>query len=109
LDTPRKLLLFTDNQNTIDIFSTLRCLPDYNGIIICSVDLRISAKVDLRVLHIPGEENAVADALSRADFSRALSICPGLTMTQFHPFLPDAGSTSGILGPLALIAGGDSQ
>jgi hypothetical protein len=109
MDPPRKLLLYTDNQNTVDIFSTLRCLPDYNGIVICSVDLRISARVDLRVLHVAGEDNIVADALSRADFTRALAVRPGLTLTQFQPFLPDAGSSSGILGPLALIAGGDSQ
>jgi len=63
-----KLLLYTDNQNTVDIFSSLRCLPTFSSILQMSITLRTVAQVDVRVLHVPGEKNEVADALSRADF-----------------------------------------
>jgi len=58
------ILLYTDNLNTVDIFSSLRCLPDYNEILKKSIDLRLDSHADVRVLHVPGEQNQVADALS---------------------------------------------
>lgn len=90
-----KLLLYTDNQNTVDIFSSLRCLPAYNEIIKASVVLRLDAEVDVRVLHIPGEDNQIADALSRMDFDRALRLRPSLSISSFTPFCPvEASSTT---------------
>jgi hypothetical protein len=61
-----------------------------NGIIKASVDLRLHNEVDIRVLHIPGEDNQIADALSRMDFDRALSLRPSLMISSFTPFCPDA-------------------
>jgi hypothetical protein len=89
-----RVLIYTDNQNTVDIFSSLRCLPAYNGIVKASVDFRLRAGLDLRVLHIPGAENGVADALSRNDFNRALELCPSLSIDTFNPFCPDVPSES---------------
>jgi len=98
-----KVLLYTDNQNTVDIFSLLQCLPDYNRLIKSSVDIWVASDIDLRVLHIPGEENQVANALSRADFMRALQICPSLSLT---PFCPDSASLPGPLNPPLELLGG---
>ena len=80
-----KLLLYTDNQNTVDIFSSLRCLPTFSSILQMSITLRTVAQVDVRVLHDPGEKNEVADALSRADFHRALTYSPDLILNFFTP------------------------
>ena len=80
-----KLLLYTDNQNTVDIFSSLRCLPDFSRLLQTSITLRTLADIDVRVLHVPGVENEVADALSRGDFHRALSVSPNLILNFFTP------------------------
>ena len=87
-----KILIYTDNTNTVDIFRTLRCLPDYNPLLKTAVDILISNNFSLRVLHVPGEDNLIADALSRVQFSVALSYEPSLTLFNFNP--PDlVGST----------------
>jgi len=39
-----------------------------------SVDLLLEGEHDLRVLHVPGEENEIADALSWHQFQRALDL-----------------------------------
>jgi len=80
-----RLLLYTDNQNTVDIFSSLHCLPEFRHILQTSITLRTLAGIDVRVLHVPGSGNGVADALSRADFDRALSLCPSLILNFFTP------------------------
>ena len=41
---------------------------------------------DMHVLHVSGVDNAVADALSRADSQRALDLVPGLTISPFEPW-----------------------
>jgi hypothetical protein len=101
-----KVLLRTDSQNTVDIFSSLRCLPEYNGIIRSSVDFRLSSQIDLRVLHVPGEKNQVADALSRAEFTRALDLCPGLSISSFTPFIPSLGNDATHMKPPRFMVGG---
>jgi hypothetical protein len=40
----------------------------------------------MRVLHVSGTSNAVADALSRADFERAIDLVPGLKISAFEPW-----------------------
>jgi hypothetical protein len=59
-----KILIYTDNDNTVAIFNTLQCLPHYNPILINAADLCIATNIHLQVLHIPGELNSVADAIS---------------------------------------------
>jgi hypothetical protein len=81
-----RFLIYTDNSNTVDIFSTLRAKPPYNHLLKTAVDILNSGDNDLRVLHVPGVDNAVADAISRADFSRALSLVPNLNISTFDPW-----------------------
>jgi hypothetical protein len=86
------VMIYTDNANTVDIFRTLRCLPHYNHLLKSAVDIVIHNDFSLRVLHVPGDQNVVADALSRVQFSVALQIEPHLRLFDFHP--PDlVGST----------------
>jgi len=59
-----QVLIYTDNDNTVAIFNTLRCLPHYNPILINAADACISSNIQLRVLHIPGHLNCVADTIS---------------------------------------------
>ena len=85
-ESPGRFVIYTDNLNTVDIFSTLRALPPYNHLLKMAIDILSLNNNDLRVLHVPGVDNAVADALSRADFQRALSLAPGLQISTFDPW-----------------------
>ena len=85
LQKPEKIIIFTDNTNTVDIFNSLRALPPYNPILKSAVDLLLQFDHQLRVLYVPGDENHVADAISRQDFNRALTHCPDLHISIFQP------------------------
>ena len=80
-----KILIYTDNSNTVDIYRSLRCLPPYNHLLKALVDILIRNDFSLRVLHVPGEENIIADALSRVQFSVALEKEPHLKLFNFNP------------------------
>ena len=80
-----RLLIYTDNDNTVAIFNTLRCLPHYNDILIDAADTLICHNLNLRVLHVPGELNFVADAISRNNFALAEQHVPGIVISPFLP------------------------
>ena len=82
---PARLLIYSDNSNTVDIFHSLRSLPPYNDLLKFTVSLLIKFDISLRVVHVPGVDNGIADALSRFDNTRALAACPGLTISSFQP------------------------
>jgi hypothetical protein len=58
-----QLLVYTDNQNTIDFFSLPHILPQYNEILKFPADCLIHQNLQLKVVHIPRAANQVADAL----------------------------------------------
>jgi hypothetical protein len=80
-----RILIYTDNDNTVAIFNTLRCLPHYNSILISAADALINEELSLRVLHIPGDLNFVADAISRNNFALAEQHVPGIFISSFTP------------------------
>ena len=82
-----KIAVFCDNSVTVAMFNSLRALPEYNCILKAAVDILLRCDFQLRVLHIPGELNSVADALSRAEFMKALRLRPGLIIKTFEPYL----------------------
>ncbi|KAJ7471793.1 hypothetical protein FB451DRAFT_307877 [Mycena latifolia] len=77
--------IFTDNQNTVNIFNSLCATPNYNPLLRTAIDDLIQFNVDLRVLHVKGEDNSVADAISRQRFSNATERAPGLSIQPFTP------------------------
>ncbi|KZP19211.1 DNA/RNA polymerase [Athelia psychrophila] len=83
--TPKRIVIYTDNTNTVDMFNSLRADPNHNPLLLTAIDLLISHGVELRVMHVPGEANAVADALSRFNNTSALVYAPGLQVNQFLP------------------------
>jgi hypothetical protein len=80
-----RIVIYTDSENTVNMFSALRALPRYNPMIKQAVDILISKNLQLRVLHIPGSENGVADALSRSQLHRASELHPGIRLNTFKP------------------------
>ncbi|RDB27518.1 hypothetical protein Hypma_003768 [Hypsizygus marmoreus] len=93
LPRPQRVLIYTDNLNTVNIFNTLRASPLYNPILITTIDLTIRFNIQLRVLHIPGDFNTVADALSRSRPFRAAQLHPGLQISSFTPPRLTLGAT----------------
>ncbi|EJD46821.1 hypothetical protein AURDEDRAFT_63101, partial [Auricularia subglabra TFB-10046 SS5] len=80
-----RLAIFTDSQNSVDIYGSLKADPDYNLILLRACELAICADISLRVWHIPGVKNTVADALSRQKLDLARSLVPGLRISSFSP------------------------
>ncbi|KAJ7807148.1 hypothetical protein B0H14DRAFT_3765155 [Mycena olivaceomarginata] len=77
--------IYTDNMNTVQIFSSLAAEPAYNILLKAAVDLLLKYRVDLRVLHIPGDDNTIADALSRSNWGLIHALLPCLRITSFQP------------------------
>jgi len=79
------LLIYTDSLNCMEMFNSLRALNGYNNILLFSVRILLSTKISLRVFHVPGSDNLVADALSRHLPSTAIALSPGLQVNLFQP------------------------
>ena len=85
--TPKldRLLVSTDNMNTVHMFNSLHTKPSYNPLLVSSINTRIRSSLDVRVYHVPGEDNTVADAISHDKFSQACHLVPNLTILSFTP------------------------
>jgi Reverse transcriptase-like len=80
-----KIIIYTDSMNTVNIFNTLQCQPEFNPLLRHCIDIMINKDFHIQVLHVPGEQNAVADAISRGEFDRAHYLVPALRITTFQP------------------------
>ena len=83
-----RLTVYTDNLNTVQIFNSFSALPIYNEILKAAVDHLLSDvenPIQLRVIHIPGESNTVADALSRGELYTVVDTVPGIVIDIFSP------------------------
>lgn len=67
------------------MFNTLRADSTHNPILITAIDLLTQYNAELRVLHISGRDNIVADCLSRWENATACSLAPGLSIHSFIP------------------------
>lgn len=84
-DRPRRLIVYTDNLNTVQMFDRLRGAPVYDELLLLACDILIKHDIDLRVWHIPGALNVVADALSRQLFQVLDNYAP---LLDIKPFIP---------------------
>jgi hypothetical protein len=88
---PRRLTIFTDSLDTVEIFNSLKASGTYNPILLFSCRILLEQDIDLRVYHIPGDLNVVADALSRALLHVAAQHAPRLQLFSFQPPLLSPG------------------
>lgn len=82
---PQRLILYTDNSNSVDIFNTLSASPRLNPILISACNISLSSFHDFKVLFIPGYQNTIADALSRFEIDKAHYIDRQLQIHLFQP------------------------
>jgi ribonuclease HI len=63
---PTNLVIFSDSESSVKMFDSLNTQDEYrNGLVTAFVDIVGQHGIWCRVFHIPGEENKMADALSR--------------------------------------------
>ncbi|KAL6309119.1 hypothetical protein BKA93DRAFT_815012 [Sparassis latifolia] len=72
----KRLVVFSDNTNTVALFNTFHALLAYNLIIKSVVNALLAEDLQLRVGHISGKENIIADALSRGQLDEILKFSP---------------------------------
>jgi hypothetical protein len=82
---PNKLAIYTDNLNTVNMFNSMKASGPYNFLLRFVVDLLIDFDIDLRVYHISGNHNLIADALSRFNVTFLLSHYPNITINSYTP------------------------
>ncbi len=72
-------------MNTVEIWHSLA--PQGNNILLMlyAVEVMMDHNIDIRVVHIPGSENLIADALSRSLFDTAINHEPALQVSSFTP------------------------
>ncbi|KAF5363165.1 hypothetical protein D9758_008410 [Tetrapyrgos nigripes] len=80
-----RIVIFTDNSNTVHMFNSLHATPDYNHLLITAMSCLLDSNIQLRVLHIPGAENVIADAVSRKKFKFVRTKVPNVQILEFTP------------------------
>ena len=83
-----RLLIYSDNYNTVNAFNSFAAKKGYYPILLEAAELLIENKIDLRVVHKPGHENQIADMLSRHDLDQLLVQFAGIQLHSFQPSLP---------------------
>jgi ribonuclease HI len=73
---PSRVAIFSDSQNSVDMYDRLSTQDEtQNNMLMAFVDILLhdpGAIVSCRIFHIPGEQNEIADALSRLDNNQKL-------------------------------------
>jgi hypothetical protein len=80
---PPRLAIYTDNLNTVQMFHSLKARSQYNSLLKFVVSILIYTKISLRVLHVPGAHNIVADAISRQLFDVATTAVASPQVEEF--------------------------
>ncbi|KAF5387588.1 hypothetical protein D9757_006614 [Collybiopsis confluens] len=94
LPPPKRIAIFTDNSNSVDVFNSLKACAPHNNILLTAVNHAIESNVQFRVFHVPGTKNCIADALSGFDNDRVFDLCPDITISTFQPPRVLLGATS---------------
>ena len=83
--TPCRILIHTDSLNAVEMFHSLKAQKGYNNLLLFMTRLLLHTKTSVRVYHIDGNSNVVADALSQSLFDLALHRHLGLKIRMFQP------------------------
>lgn len=82
---PQRLAIYTDNLNTVQMFDSFRASKGYDDILLRACEILLEHHIDLRVWHIPGAQNTIADALSRHLLQIVHQYRPDLVIFSFQP------------------------
>jgi hypothetical protein len=82
---PKQVICHTDNSNSFDIFTLLHPNAMLNPVLMSSMDVLIAEDIDFHVTWVPGNQNNIADMLSRFNNDLALHLSPRLKIMVFQP------------------------
>lgn len=81
-----RLLIHSDNMSLVDTWNLLRTKHKFvNCLLLRSIQVVLNSAFVPRVIHIAGEQNVMADLLSRGMFADALLRCPGMQLMEMSP------------------------
>ncbi|KAH9856339.1 hypothetical protein C2E23DRAFT_882417 [Lenzites betulinus] len=81
----KRLAVLSNNLNSVAIFSSLRTSPLYNTILHSAMNVLVDCELYLRIDHILGDLNIIADTLSRGCIQ---FVCEQLPRITLLPLLP---------------------
>ena len=81
------LVVYMDNTDTVNIFHSLKAHGLYNELLKIAIDLLMCHDLDLRVLHLPGISNMIADVLSRHFLDLVSELRPSLAVLPYQLLL----------------------
>jgi hypothetical protein len=67
------------------MFGSLKARDGYNFLLLSLVRVLMATHISLRVFHVPGSHNTVADTLSRSMFEVASTLSLGMHVRLFQP------------------------
>lgn len=81
------MLVFTDSENVVMLFNSHRAIELVRKMFRTAVNLMLDEKIDVKVKHVPGDRNVIADHLSRHNLDLARTKVPDLRINTI-PVLP---------------------
>lgn len=84
-DKARHIVIFTDSHNVVDLFNSHRANNTVRVLFKKSIDLMLTNDLDVKVKHIPGERNVIADSLSRNNLNLAKDKLANLEISELPP------------------------
>lgn len=89
LRTGKTIVVFTDSENVVNLFSSHRAISTVRLMFMFAIDLMLEYNLDVKVKHIPGEQNVIADCLSRDNLTIAKAKVPALEISPLPFPIPD--------------------
>jgi hypothetical protein len=81
----RRLVVFTDSMNTVDLFSNHAPPPLLRPLLRHVILQALKSGLDFKVHHVAGERNVVADAASRGLLDEVRRMAPHASIGRFNP------------------------
>ena len=82
---PKRLAIHSDSLNSVQFFNSFRARDKYAILIKAAAESLILSDIDLRVFHISGKNNVIADLISRRLYAEARTSIPSLKIHHFQP------------------------
>lgn len=87
-ESAKRIVIFTDSENVVDLFSSHRAIEIVREMFKTAIDLMLHDKLDVIVKHVSGERNVIADCLSRNNLSLAKELIGDLEIKDLVSIPP---------------------
>lgn len=84
----KRILIFTDSENVVMLFNSHRAIDLVRKMFRTAINLMLDEKIDVKVKHVPGDKNVIADHLSRHNLDLAKEKVPNLQISALTVLPP---------------------